>query len=91
MRRSKWPPDVQEELTRVWLDAKEEGYRDGYSAGADQQAIHTNALVVLVLRNRLKYTDDQIRGFLEMMNEEAGHMEDAGAVIRSLQELQDKA
>jgi hypothetical protein len=92
-KKSKWPQDVQKALLEEHQKSYMEGVSVGEDMGQDSQKMHDTAAIILVLRNRLHYTNEQINEFITGMNEEIAPytMEDVRQIVDAyFQDLQGK-
>lgn len=100
-KQPKWFKELTEEQRKAFWEKRQEALEEGVSTGEDigqdRQKTHDTAAIILVLRNRLHYTNAQINEFITAMNEEMGNktVQDAREIVTAYfetarQELQDK-
>lgn len=100
-RQPMWYKEMTDEQRNHYWEMSQERYNEGVSTGEDmgsnRQKDHDTAAIILVLRNRMRYTNLQINDFITAMNEEMEHYswEDAREIVINYyrdaeQELQDK-
>lgn len=100
-KQPKWFKELTEEQRKAFWEKRQEALEEGVSTGEDmgqeRQKTHDTAAIILVLRNRLHYTNAQINEFITDMNEEMGNktVQDAQEIVTAYfreaqQELQDK-
>lgn len=100
-RQPKWYKEMTDEQREHYWKMHQERFDEGVDVGedlgSDHQKYHDVAAIILVLRNRMHYTNMQINDFIKAMKEEMEHYswEDAREIVNAYyheaeKKLQDK-